>query len=345
MALTDQIINASYAIYCGDCLEVMPDIRDASVDISIYSPPFASDRGGCLYTYSSSPRDLSNSLNKDEFFTHYKFVVEEIRRITKPGRMSCVHCMDVPSGNTGLDCIYDYPGDIVRLHESLGFSLAMRFFVWKEPLTVRNRTMTKSLSHRGITEDSTRCSNAVADQLLIFRRGGKNEVPVSHPRGLTSYAGERRMPADYKIFEDWDGDQKQNRFSHWIWRQYASSFWDDVRIDRTLPHKLAKEEEDERHVHPLQLDVIERALVLWSNPGDVLFTPFMGVGSEAYMALKTGRRAIGVELKRSYFVQAKANLANALTSSATEMELPLMIDESRLPLSSTLLPKKSDDDS
>jgi DNA modification methylase len=194
----------------------------------------------------------------------------------------------------------------------------MRFFVWKEPLTVRNRTMTKSLSHRGITEDSTRCSNAVADQLLIFRRKGKNEKKVAHPNGLTSYAGERVMPRDYKVFEGWDGDQKQNRFSHWIWRQYASAFWDDVRIDRTLPRM--KEDEDERHVHPLQLDVIERACVLWSNPGEIVLTPFMGIGSEAYGAVINKRRAIGIELKEAYYNQAVRHLEEAVKQESGKID-------------------------
>jgi DNA modification methylase len=317
--MKNQIHAKHYSIFNGDCIEGMKAMPSHSIDMSIYSPPFATDRGGCLYTYSSSPHDMSNSLDKDEFFTHYKFCVQEIQRITKPGRMSCVHCMDVPSGNTGCDRIYDYPGDIIRLHESLGFVLAMRFFVWKEPLTVRNRTMTKSLSHRGITEDSTRCSNAVADQLLIFRNRGENEVAVAHPNGLKSYAGERKMPADVLEYKNWKGSQLQNRYSHWIWRNYASAFWDDVRIDRVLPYRECKTEEDERHVHPLQLDVIERACVMWSNPGEIVLTPFMGVGSECYGAVINNRKAIGFELKTAYFNQAVKNLEEAATHAEQEL--------------------------
>jgi DNA modification methylase len=308
MAAIDQLITDRYAIYNGDCIEIMQSLPDGCVDLSIYSPPFATDRGGCLYTYSSSPKDMSNSLDKDEFFRHYKFCVEQINRLTKPGRMSCVHCMDVPSGNTGLDRIYDYPGDIVRLHESLGWDFAMRFMVWKEPLTVRNRTMTKSLSHKGITLDSTKCSNAGADHLLVFRKQGENAIPVAHPTGLQGYAGERRMPNDVLQYKNWKGSQLENKFSHWIWRQYASAFWDDVRIDRVLPYREGRDEEDERHVHPLQLDVIERACVLWSNPGEVVLAPFMGVGSEVYGAVLNGRKAIGAELKPAYYRQAVKNL-------------------------------------
>ena len=324
--IKNQTHKPGYSIYNADCCEVLASLPDASVDLSIYSPPFATENAGCLYTYSSSPFDLSNSMNKDEFFQHYEFVVTQIARLTKPGRMTAVHSMDVTSGNSGCDRIYDFPGDIVRLHARCGFDFAMRFFIWKEPLTVRNRTMTKSLSHRGITEDSTHCSNAIADQLLVFRRKGENGVPVIHPNGLTSYAGSEQMPADIQAYKGWKGSQLENRFSHWIWRHYASAFWtdirgcdgkrpvdDSIRATGTLPHREAKEEEDEKHVHPLQLDVIERACVLWSNPGEVVLTPFMGVGSECYGAVVNQRKAIGIELKTAYYRQAVKNLAEAET--------------------------------
>jgi len=303
MAINDQKITDRYAIYNGDCVEVMGSMRNESIDLSIYSPPF-----GGLYTYSSNERDLSNCLNRDEFFKHYEFVVREIHRLTKPGRVSAVHCTDIPTGNSGLDHLIDLPGEIIRLHESNGFKFIARYHVWKEPLTVRNRTMTKSLSHKNLTVDSTRCSIANADQLIIFRRSGENAVPVSHPTGLSSYAGERKMPADVLAYKGWKGSQLENRFSHWIWRNYASAFWDDVRIDRVLPFRGGRDSDDERHVHPLQLDVIERACVMWSNPGEIVLTPFMGVGSEVYGSVLNGRRAVGVELKPSYFRQAVLNL-------------------------------------
>jgi DNA modification methylase len=310
MAITEQVIKDRYAIYLGDCLEVMPSLPDGSIHLSVYSPPFAG-----LYHYSSSERDLSNCLDRDQFFEHYEFVVREIFRLTMPGRMTAVHCMDVPSGNTGTDYLTDFPGDIIRLHEKIGFHYVARYHVWKEPLGVRNRTMAKNLAHKTIVEDSSRCTVASADYLLVFRRKGNNPVPITHPTGLTEYAGERVIPAELLQFRNFSGNQIENRFSHWIWRQYASAFWDDIRIDRVLPFKAARDQEDEKHVHPLQLDVIERALTLWSNAGENVLTPFMGVGSEVFEAVRLGRRGIGVELKPSYYRQAVKNIAHARTIS------------------------------
>jgi len=306
MAVADQLVTEDYAIYLGDSCEVMPAMKDESVHLSVYSPPF-----GGLYHYSSSERDLSNCRDYGEFFEHYEFVVKEMHRLTMPGRMTAVHCMDVPSGNTGCDKLTDFPGDIIRLHERLGFDYTGRYHVWKEPLGVRNRTMAKNLAHKTIVEDSSRCSVASADYLLVFRKRGTNPVPITHPNGLLTYAGERHIPQDVLEYRGWEGNQIENRYSHWIWRQYASAFWDDIRIGRVLPYKASKDEEDEKHVHPLQLDVIERCVVLWSNPGEVVFTPFMGVGSEVFGAVVNDRRGIGIELKASYFRQAKANLAEA----------------------------------
>lgn len=304
MAVQDQVITDEYALYNGDCMEVMQDLPAESVHLSIYSPPFAG-----LYHYSSNERDLSNCTSYDQFFTHYEFVVRELHRITMPGRMSAVHCMDVPTGNTGCDSLMDFPGDIIRLHKRIGFDYVARYHIWKEPLAVRNRTMTKALAHKSIVEDSSRCTVASADYLLVFRRSGKNPVPVTHPIGLLEYAGSREMPAELLRYKGWKGNQIQNRYSHWIWRQYASAFWDDVRIERVLPYRPARDKEDEKHVHPLQLDVIDRALVLWTNPGETVITPFMGVGSEVFASVRAGRRAIGAELKGSYFRQAVKNLA------------------------------------
>ncbi len=225
-----------------------------------------------------------------------------------PGRMTAVHCMDVPSGNTGVDVLRDFPGDIIRLHKDIGFEYIARYHVWKEPLTVRNRTMAKNLAHRSLIEDSSRCSVASADYLLVFRRHGENPVPIVHPVGLTEYIGERQVPAELHHLRGMEGNQRENRYSHWIWRQYASAFWDDIRLDRVLPYREARDQEDEKHIHPLQLDVINRCVTLWSNPGEKVFTPFMGVGSEVYESVKLGRLGIGVELKPSYFRQAQKNL-------------------------------------
>lgn len=311
MAVKDQEITDRYAIYCGDSCEVLPTLPDESVHMSIYSPPFATEQGGALYHYSSSEHDLSNAATYAEFFEHYGFIVREIHRLTMPGRLSYVHCTDVATGNTGCDALSDFPGDIIRLHRELGFDYVARYHVWKEPLTVRNRTLTKSLAHRTIVDDSTHCSVASADYLLAFRRKGDNPVPVTHPNGLTEYAGSREIPHELNGYRGWDGKQTENRYSHWIWRQYASAFWDDVRLDRVLPFREARDEEDEKHVHPLQLDVIDRALALGSNPGETVLTPCMGVGSEVYGAVCAGRRAVGVELKPSYYRQAVANLRAA----------------------------------
>jgi DNA modification methylase len=304
MAINDQLINDKFAVYNGDCMEVMQKLPDASVHLSVYSPPFAG-----LYQYSSSERDLSNCRDYEEFFQHYQFTVEELFRLTVPGRVTCVHCMDVPSGNTGNDHLMDFPGDIIRMHERVGFRYLARYHVWKEPLTVRNRTLTKGLAHKTIVDDSSRCTVASADYLLVFRRKGDNPIPISHPNGLTWYAGSRQMPSELLQYKGWKGKQTENRYSHWIWRQYASAFWDDVRLNRVLPFRPARDQEDEKHVHPLQLDVIDRAIVLWSNPGEVVLTPYMGVGSEVYSAVRNGRLGVGAELKPSYYRQALANLA------------------------------------
>jgi len=309
----EQELTDRWAVYNGDCLEVMPTYPDDSIRLSVYSPPFAG-----LYHYTSSERDLSNSADYGEFFEHYGFVVSEIRRLTMPGRVTAVHCMDTPTGNSGGDALRDFPGDIIRLHAQHGFDYIARYHVWKEPLTVRNRTMKKDLAHRTLVEDSTRCSVASADYLLVFRKRGENTVPVAHASGLMEYAGARPIPEDLFSYRGWTGNQRENRYSHWIWRQYASAFWDDVRLDRVLPFREARDEEDERHVHPLQLDVIDRCLCLWSNPGERVLTPFMGVGSEVYGAVRAERFGIGIELKPSYYRQALKNLAALETEAEQE---------------------------
>jgi hypothetical protein len=222
--------------------------------------------------------------------------------------MTAVHCADVPSGNSGNDHLTDLPGDIIRAHEAAGWHYVARYCVWKEPFRVRMRTLAKGLAHQTIVQDASRCTNAAADFLLVFRKRGENPIPIEHPAGLTSYAGERKVPADLLRYRGWTGKQTENRYSHWIWRQYASSFWDDVRIERVLPFEAARDEDDERHVHPLQLDVIERIITLWSNPGETVLTPFMGVGSVVWGARELGRRGIGIELKPSYFSQAQRNV-------------------------------------
>lgn len=320
----DQVVNDNYAIYNGDCIDVMQSLPEKSVHLTVYSPPF-----GGLYNYSSDERDLSNCYDYDQFFKHYEFVVSEISRITLPGRCSAVHCMDVPTGNTGSDAYIDFPGDIIRLHQRMGMAFIARHAIWKEPLWVRNRTLQKNLAHKTAVDDSTECGVASADYLLIFRKAGENKIPVANPTGFLRYAGDdSKMPADIRRFRDFDGDQKQNRFSHWIWRRYASSIWDDIRMGNVLPYQESKDEDDEKHVHPLQLDVIDRVVQMRSNAGETVLTPFMGVGSETYSAVSMGRRAIGAELKQSYYKQAVRNMASAhVRDSVAEKRQQSIFDE------------------
>lgn len=312
MAVNAQQINDNYALYNGDCCEVMRSLPDGSMHFSIYSPPFATEGGGALYNYSSSPRDFSNAKSYDEFFRQYDFLLTELTRITMPGRMSCVHCMDVPKDGANICGYTDFPGDIIRLYQKHGWEMLPRITIWKEPLEVRNRTMSKALAHRTLCEDSTQVNVAGADYLLTFRRKGKNPVAVEHPTGLHDYAGADEVPAELRPLKGYKGKQTGNRYSHWIWRNYASCVWGDIRLSRVLPYRESKDEQDERHQHPLQLDVIERCVVLNTNPGENVFTPFMGVGSEVFGAVTLGRRGVGCELKESYYTQAVKNCARAV---------------------------------
>lgn len=307
----NQLITENYAIYNSDCMYVLPKINSKSIDLSIYSPPFAG-----LYNYSSSENDFSNCESKEQFLDQYEFLISEIARVTKPGRITAVHCTDVINNSSGL--LWDFPHEIIRLHDKHGFKYRNRITIWKEPLKVRMRTMVKSLMHKLIVEDSTQCFTAMPDYVLVFKRDGENEVPVTHEIGLSHYAGATPMLPEmieqYGTFEslrskykDWP-DPKTNKLSHVIWQRYASSVWDDIRIDEVLEYKESKEEDDEKHVHPLQLDVIDRLVELYSNPDETILTPFMGVGSEIYSPISMGRKGIGIELKDSYYNQAIKNL-------------------------------------
>lgn len=312
----DQQITDRYAIYNADSMDIMGSLPDDSIHATIYSPPF-----GGLYHYSSDERDLSNARDYAEFFEMYEYFIREKYRITMPGRTSGVHTALVPTSNTGRDGYTDFPGDVIRAHQAAGWIFIARHVIWKEPLAVRNRTMQKNLAHKTIVEDGALGGVASPDELLVFRKPGE-AVPVNHPNGLTGdYAGSEKHPADLNRYRGWDGDQKANRWSHWIWRRYASSVWDDVRIDRVLPFRDAKDEDDEKHVHPLQLDVIERFLDLRTLPGERVLTPFMGVGSEVYSAVKMGRYGIGAELKPSYFEQARRNMAAVDADQVVEPSL------------------------
>lgn len=328
MAVCKQVITDKYAIYCGDSCEVLPTLPAESVHLSMYSPPF----GGMLYQYSSDPADLSNTKDYAEFFDHYGYIVRELHRVTMPGRMTAVHCTDVFQSNGDEHTIIDFPGDIVKAHEQNGWKYVARIHVWKEPLTVRNRTMLRSLHHKTLCEDSTKVSIANADYILAFRRSGKNPVPVKHPRGLCNYAGSQEVPKEVLEWRGHRGNQINNAYSQWVWRQYASSNWFDVRIDNTLGkgasiyggNKADKDEPDEKHMHPLQLDVIERCVVLWSNPGETIATPFLGIGSEVYQAVKMGRKGIGIELKPAYFKQAVKNMQGAMEAAEQEKTADLL---------------------
>ena len=323
MSVIKQVITENYALYNSDCMYVMPDIQDNSIDFSIYSPPFAG-----LYNYSSSENDFSNCDSKEQFLEQYEYLIEQISRVTKPGRITAVHCTDVINRSSG-ESLWDFPHEIIKLHEKYGFKYRNRITIWKEPLKVRMRTMVRSLMHKFIVEDSTECFTAMPDYVLVFKKKGENEVPVTHEFGLFEYAGDTPIlpnilnaynnANDSKLDSQqlWDHlnttfvDHKNpqtNKLSHYIWQRYASSVWDDIRIDNILPFRDSKEEDDEKHVHPLQLDVIDRLVELYTNPGETVLTPFMGVGSEVYSPVSMGRKAIGIELKESYFKQAKINL-------------------------------------
>ena len=299
--VNDQLVNDRYAIYNSDCMEVLPKIGKDKIFLSVYSPPFCG-----LYQYSSDYRDLSNCAGKYEFLDQYRFIVEEIERVMVPGRMTCVHCADIPGSD--INTLYDLPGDIIKLHQEFGFKYTARFTIWKEPLGVRNRTMAKKLMHKTIVEDAAQGGNAGSDYVLVFRKKGENPIPITNDRGLINYAGSREIPHEFLKFKGFPGNQMENLYSHWIWRQYASAIWDDIRIDNVLPFREGREEDDEKHVHPLQLDVIERLVHLWSNPLETVLTPFMGVGSEVYVPVKYGRKGIGIELKKSYYNQAVKNM-------------------------------------
>jgi len=318
MKTKDQLHTDEYSIYNGDCMHVLPELKDESIDLSVYSPPFAG-----LYNYSSSENDFSNCESKEQFLEQYDYLVEQIARVTKKGRITAVHATDVFDNTCRL---WDFPHEIIRIHQKHGFEYRNRITIWKEPLKVRMRTMVQSLMHKFIVEDSTKCFTAMPDYVLVFTKKGENEVPVTHEFGINNYAGE--TPILPNILRAWNNannstlnsvqlwehlnnineDDNITKLNHYIWQRYASSVWDDIRIDEVLPFRDSREEDDEKHVHPLQLDVIDRIVELYSNPCEVVLTPFMGVGSEVFSPVSMGRKAIGIELKDSYYKQAILNL-------------------------------------
>lgn len=318
MKVKNQIHTEDYSIYNGDCMDVVTQMPDNSIDLSVYSPPFAN-----LYTYSSSERDMSNVLDNDQFLKQYEYLVKELSRVTKQGRINAIHITDLIDVKGTLK---DFPSEIIKLHEKYGFDYKNRITVWKEPLKVRIRTMVQSLMHKFIVEDSTKCFTANPDYILVFKKKGENLVPVQHKYGLTHYAGSTPIlpnmlrawnnsnNTNYTAEQLWDylnntkEEGKITKLNHYIWQRYASSVWDDVREGNVMSYKNSKDDDDEKHVTPTQLDVLDRLVDLYSNPGEIVFSPFMGVGSDIYSAVSMKRKGIGVELKDSYFKQAIENL-------------------------------------
>jgi len=333
----NQVVTDRYAIYNDDNMKVLPTLEDESIDLAVYSPPFAG-----LYNYSSDPRDMSNCDTKEQFLEQYEFMVKEMARVTKKGRINAVHCTDVFDNTSRL---WDFPHEVIKIHEKYGFEYRNRITIWKEPLKVRMRTMVQSLMHKFIVEDSTKCFTAMPDYVLVFTKKGDNEVPVTHPFGIEHYAGE--IPILPNILRAWNNanntdfnesqlwkhlnyinkDDEITKLNHYIWQRYASSVWDDIRIDNVLPFRDSREEDDEKHVHPLQLDVIDRIVELYSNPDEVVLTPFMGVGSEVFSPVSMGRKAIGIELKDSYFKQATINLQHTKERFEKRAEQKGLFDE------------------
>jgi len=299
----DQHITDNWAIYNGDCCEVLGSIPDDSVHYSIFSPPFQS-----LFTYSSSGRDLGNCRSEDEFNEHFGFVVDHLYRVVMPGRLVSFHCMNLPAtiSKDGFIGIKDFRGDLIRMFQAAGFIFHSEVVVWKDPLVQAVRTKTLTLAHKQISKDASRCSQGYPDYVVTMRKPGENPEPVSKGRGFERYVGE--MPEPKEIKRD---NPRNNKYSHKVWQRYASPVWFDIRQTNTLNEKAAREDKDEKHLCPLQLGVIERCLDLWTNPGDLVLSPFAGIGSEGYVSLENGRRFIGIELKGSYYTQAVKNIASA----------------------------------
>jgi len=321
----NQAHGENWSLYQGDCCDVTKGLPDNSVHYSIFSPPFES-----LYTYSNSERDLGNNRANGEFYTHLKFIVTELFRIIKPGRLLSFHCMDIPAmkSRDGFIGLKDFPGDLLRLFQSVGFIYHSKVAIWKDPLTEVTRTKAIGLMHKQLVKDSALSRQGLPDYLITMRKPGVNEEPITHPGGLDSYAGESEPDAPRGERPDPDPDKFVKHeaytggpiYSHQAWRKYASPVWMDIRQTHTLQYRSARAEDDERHICPLQLDVIERGITLWSNPGEIIFTPFAGIGSECYQSVKMGRKAVGVELKESYFNSAATNLKNLSAEMDVELD-------------------------
>lgn len=277
MNCIDQVITDRYTAIHGDCVEALKGLPDQCIGYSIFSPPFAS-----LYTYSNSPRDMGNVRNDAEFFEHFDFLIAELRRVMKPGRNVSFHCMDMPSSKErdGVIGLKDFPGDLLRAFQKHGFIFHSKVTIWKDPVTAMQRTKALGLLHKSVRENSAMCRQGIPDYLITVRAPGESER-------VTHTADE--YPVD-------------------LWQKVASPVWMDINPSDTLQYQSAREHDDERHICPLQLEVIRRGVMLWTNPDDIVLSPFMGIGSEGYVSLEMGRRFVGVELKTSYFQQAARNL-------------------------------------
>jgi len=279
----DQTVRDKFALYHGDCIDVLRGLPESSVHYTIFSPPFAS-----LYTYSASPRDMGNCANHEEFFGQFRYLVPELYRVTKPGRLLSFHCMLLPTSKArdGYIGLTDFRGQLIRAFAEVGWIHHSEVVIWKDPVTAMQRTKALGLLHKQIKKDSCMSRQGIPDYLVTMRKPGDNPEPVSHTG---------------------TGDDLPVQ----MWQQYASPVWTDIDPSDTLQYRSAREEADERHICPLQLEVIRRAMKLWSNPGDVVLSPFAGIGSEGVVALEMGRRFVGAELKTSYYEQASRNLAEA----------------------------------
>ena len=297
MDVLNQHITERYALYNGDTTEIIGGIPDNSVGLEIYSPPFSS-----LYTYSNSDRDLGNSRNDEEFFTHFEFIAKELFRILMPGRIMAVHCMQIPAmkERDGYIGIKDFRGDLIRLFQKIGFVYHGEVTVWKDPVVEMQRTKALGLLHKQLKKDSSRTRMGLPDYVIFMRKDGDNTEPVSHTN--------ETFPVD--LWQDYASP---------VWREYASPVWWNINQSNTL-NRMFSDEESERHICPLQLDVIERIVKLYSNEGDKVFTPFMGIGSEVYQAVKMDRFGIGIELKPEYFNQAVSNM-HALDNDRNQLTI------------------------
>jgi DNA modification methylase/superfamily II DNA or RNA helicase len=297
---TDVFKNHRYELHLGDNIDVIKTIKNDSVGFSIFSPPFAS-----LFTYTNSIRDMGNCKDKNDFLNHFRFLVTELYRVLMPGRLIAIHCMNLPMTIThdGVMGLHDFRGDIIRLFQDENFIFHSEICIWKDPLVQAVRTKVLSLAHKQVCKDSSRCGTGIPDYIVVMRKPGDNQIPIERKQGFTEYIGEREFNNT-----NFNEDQRKNKLSHEIWQRYASPVWFDIRQTRVLSTDIARDEKDEKHVCPLQLDTIERCLELWSAKDDIVLDPFSGIGSTVYSSVSLGRYGIGIELKESYWKQSIKNL-------------------------------------